>query len=275
MSDFVDQNTTPTGGDTPVSPAPATSGTPAAVTTATPQVTSQAPAPGAAPEDRSNWIPPYRLREASEAAERRATERHVAELEKVRQEAEQYKRQLHSLVGVQPPQNPEVDTIRQQFAQLYPGLAKLEERGEDLLGIINKIEELNYLQEMQWRERGKTATDRLFGHAAKSLGVPELPEEAKRTLLNSFIGFVQSSPEMTKRYAEDPSVVEDFWQAFSSSFIDPVRRSAATNVMGRVPSGLPQDTPSGAPRATPAPQMGSLDDRASMAWHMYEQNKRP
>lgn len=272
MSEFVDQNTTPSGGDTPASSTSTIVGTPAVpVAPATPQATPQAPATGAIPE---GYVPSYRLREAREAAERQMQERYAAQIEAARREAEQYKRQLHSLVGVQPPVNPEIETVRQQFAQLYPGLAKLEEKGEDILGVLDRMEELSRQSDLFWQDRGRSATDRLYSHAAKSLGVQELPDEAKRTLLNSFIGFVQSSPEMSARYENDPSIVEDFWKVFSSSFIDPVRRNAATNVMGRVPSGIPQDTPSGAPRATPAPQMGSLDDRSSIAWQMYEQNRR-
>lgn len=239
---------------------PATSANPAAGPT-----TSQATGP-------EGWVPSYRLREAGEAAFRRAQSESAAEIQRIRQEAEQYKRQLHSLVGVGQPANPEIDSVKQQFAQLYPGLSKMEDRAAQLEQLLERAGDLESQTNHYWQSYGRQAMDRLFTHAANSLGAP-LTDEGKRALHSSFTGFVQSSPELTERYANDPTLVEDFWKAFSSSFIDPVRRTASAGVVGRAAGsiGLPQDTPSGAPRATPAPQPANLDERAANAWTQYQQ----
>lgn len=247
-------------------PAPAASGAPA--TPATP-ATPQAPATGAAPE---GWVPSYRLREAREAATRQAAEQRSAELEQLRAEADQYKRQLQALVGFTPPQNPEVQAVRDQFGQLYPGLNRLEERAQQLEELLERAEDLESQNSHYWRSYGRQTMDRLFSHASESLGGP-LSDEAKRALHSSFTGFIQSSPELLERYANDPSIIEDFWKAFASSFIEPARRSASATVAARATgTPLPQDTPGGAPRATPAPQLQNMDERAAAAWALYQQN---
>ena len=236
------------------------------------QATSQPPATGGQATGPEGWVPSYRLREAGEAAFRRAQTEAQAEIQRIKSEAEQYKRQLHSLVGVQQPANPEVDAVRQQFAQLYPGLSKMEERTAQLEQLLERAGDLGSQTNHYWQSYGRQAMDRLFTHAATSLGAP-LTDEGKRTLHSSFTGFVQSSPELTERYANDPTLVEDFWKAFSSSFIDPVRRTASAGLAGRAMGGmaLPQDSPSGAPRATPAPAPANLDERAANAWVQYQQ----
>jgi hypothetical protein len=117
--------------------------------------------------------------------------------------------------------------------------------------------------------------DRLFTHASESLGSP-LTEEGKRQLHSSFVGFVQSSPELTERYSNDPTIVEDFWKAFTSSFIDPVRRTASATVQGRVASAIvPQDRPGAPAPVSSGPKPANLDERANQAWALYQQNKRP
>lgn len=267
MSDFngID-NGSPAGGDTPspAQPVATPQAPPVAATLATPQ----APAIGAPQDDRSNWVPPHRIRETREAAIRESQAQWQQREAQIRAEADQYRTQLHALVGVQPPQNPEVDAIKNQFSKLYPGLAKLEERANDLLGLQDRAGDLESQTTHYWQSYGKQSLDRLFTLASDTMGAP-LTDGGKQALHTSFLGYVQSSPELQERYANDPSLVNEFWKAFSSNFIDPVRRTAAAGVVGRLPGNLPQDTPSGAPRGTPAPQMSGLDERANAAWSMF------
>ena len=239
---------------------------PAATPTGTP-----APARGA-PE---GWVPSYRLREAREAAERQAQETWLQREAQLRAETEQYKRQLHSLVGVEPPPDPQMHAVREQFRQVYPGLSQIEERAQEILESLERSRDQESQNKHYWSTYGRQTMDRLYTHAAESLGGP-LTDEAKRALHSSFVGFLQSSPELQARYSDDPTVVEDFWKAFSSSFIDPVRRTAAATVIGRAPTsiGMPQDTPGGAPRATPVPQPANADERVATAWTQYQTTKR-
>ena len=254
---------------TPAAATPAAAAAPGAA--ATPQATPQPPATGGAPE---GWVPSYRIRESREAAVREANAQFAQREADIRAEADQYKRQLHSLVGVQPPPNPEIAAVRSQFGQLYPGLAKLEERADQLLQLQERAGDLESQTEHYWQTYGRQTMDRLFTSAQTSLGAP-LTDEAKRALHSSFVGFVQSSPELSNRYANDPTIVDDFWKAFTSSFIDPARRTASAQVVQRASGMTPQDTPGGIPHTAPAPPPKNLDERMASGWALYNQHKVP
>ena len=259
-----------TGGDTPA-PAPAAA-TPAAPAPAgTPQA-SPTPATDGAPG--AGWVPSYRIRETREAALRESQSQWAQREQAYQEQLNRVQSQLHALVGVQPSnRNPETDAIRQQFSQLFPGLAKMEERAADLERVLARAGDLETQTEHYWQSYGRQSMDRLFSHAQETLG-SALTDEGKRALHASFVGFVQSSPELTERYANDPTLVEDFWKAFSSTFIDPARRSATVSAVARAPQGIPQDAPSGAPRATPAPKPADMDERVGQAWLQYQQTAR-
>jgi len=215
-------------------------------------------------------VPSYRLRQTREAAVREAQQQWAQKEADYQARLDQVQSQLRALVGVQPPQNPEVEAVRQQFAQLYPKLAKLEERGDDVFGLLERAPDLNAQIESGWNRYGQEVVNRLFKSAETVLGSP-LTEEGKAVLHQSFVGFVQSSPEMLTRYADDPTIADDFVKAFSSNFIDPARRSATASVQGRATTPLPQDTPAGVPRPTPGPQPSNLDERAALGFAQYQQ----
>ena len=227
-------------------------------------------------EDRSSWVPPYRIRETREAAIREAQTEWAQREAQYQARMQQIQNQLHALVGVQPPANPEQDAVRQQFNQLYPGLARLEEHAAELLAIRERAGDLESQNDHYWQSYGRQNIDRLFKAAEATLGGP-LTDEAKRALHSAFTGFVSNSPELTARYTNDPSLVDEYWRTFSSNFIDPVRRGASAMVAGRAAQvpGLPQDTPGGAPRTGPAPQPKSLDERTAMGWAQYNQTAKP
>ena len=260
---------------TPVEATPSTP--PAAAIPAAPAPQSAIPAvtpaaaPPAAPE---GYVPSYRLRETREAAVRESQQQWAQREATLNAKYAEMERKFQALAGITPPANPEVTAVRGQFGQLYPGLTSMEERAQDILGILDRAQDIESQNDHYWQSYGRQTMDRLFSQAQESLGAP-LTDEGKRQLHAAFTGFVQSSPELTARYTNDPTLVQDFWKQFTSSFIDPVRRVAAAGVAGSVaPRALPQDTFGGAPRATPAPQFGSLDDRASAAWTMYQQSRK-
>ena len=263
------ETTTPVEATPSTPPAAATSAAPAPQS-ATPAATPAA-ATSAAPE---GYVPSYRLRETREAAIREAQQQQATKEAEWHARYTEMERKFQALAGVTPPANPEVEAVRGQFGQLYPGLTKIEERAQDILGILERAQDIESQNNHYWQSYGRQTMDRLFSHAQESLGAP-LTDEGKRQLHASFVGFVQSSPELTARYTNDPTLVQEFWKQFTSSFIDPVRRVASAGIAGSVaPRALPQDTPGGAPRATPAPQPANLDERASSAWAMYQQNAK-
>jgi hypothetical protein len=273
-------------GDGGSAPAPATSGSsgsaapaPAAAApqTATPPATTPAsatPSTQAGQPPREGWVPSYRIRETREAAIREQQEQFATREQELRAEYERLQQQVRSLVGVQAPPDQETATVKNQFSKLYPGLARLEERAEALLGVIDKAGNWDDATDFQWQSYGKNTVDRLFGYAEKDLGSP-LTDEGKRQLHSAFVGFVQSSPEMTNRYRTDPELVTEWWKAFSSSFIEPARRIASSGAAQRAAgTPLPQDRGGVVPPVTPGPQLKNLDERADAAWALYQQNAR-
>lgn len=262
---------TPAGVETPA-PAAAPIAAPAVTAPAIPQAAPQAPASGA-PTPEPGWIK-QRLDETRASTTRqlqadfqRREAEHVARYQAM-------ERKLQVLAGVVQPPNPEETAVRGQFGQLYPGLSKIEERAQQIMELLDRSGDLESQNTHYWQSYGRQTMDRLFTHAQESLGAP-LTEDGKRQLHSAFVGFVQSTPENQSRYTSDPSLVQDFWKQFTSSFIDPVRRTAAAGVAARAAQpGLPQDTPSGAPRAAGAPPLGNLEDRVNAAWATYEQTKR-
>ena len=269
MSEDVNVSGTPAASETaaPAAPAAATP-TAAATPAATPQATPQAQATPSAPD---GYVPSYRLREAREAAAREAATKYNGEMAQIKAELDRYRSQVQALVGVSQPQNQESDAIKQQFFQLFPWAKTLEERFGDVENLIDSQGDLKAQTDHYWTSYGKQTMDKLFTLATDSLGTP-LTEEGKRQLHASFVGFVQSSPELTNRYASDPTIVEDFWKTFTSSFVDPVRRASSANVQQRAAAGarLPQDSPSGAPQVSQAPKLTGLDERAAAAWAEYQ-----
>lgn len=247
---------------TPATPAEATPSAPAAAAPATPQAATPVAATPATPEA---MVPSYRIRETREAALREAQTRYESQLATQRAETERYQAQLRALVGAAPPVDTEADTVRSQFAKLYPGLAKMEEKAAQMEQLLERGGDLEAQNAHYWQSYGRQTMDRLFTGAEKALG-GALTDEGKRQLHSSFAGFVGSSPELTSRYSSDPTIVDDFLTQFTANFIDPVRRAASANVVGRAPGALPQDSPSGSPQRAASPAFQSLDERVAAGW---------
>lgn len=264
MSDTLDLNT-PVAGETVTTPeAPASSGAPVAQPTI--PAVSQPPATGGVPE---GYVPSYRIREAREAAFRHAQNEFSRKEAEYNAKMQQLENNLRALVGVQPPQNPEIHAVRDQFGRVFPNLSKLEEQYEKIATLLERVPDFEAQTEHYWTAHAAQTMDKLFNLAQESLGTA-LSDEGKRNLQASFIGFLQSSPELTERYQYDPTVVTDFWKAFTSNFIEPVKRSSAAQTISRAPKNLPQDTPSGNSITGGPAKAKNLDERADQAWAAFK-----
>lgn len=266
---------TPTAVDTPSS---ATMSTPVAQPTtnaapATPPApgSSQAPATGAPGE---GWVPSWRLREQRENVLREARgflEQKQREYEA--REAELNKK-IQALAGFGPQPDPEVETIKSQFYQLFPWAKNLDEnKVQALLQMAERTSDIDAQTQHYWTNYGQQNVSKLFSLAEADIGRP-LTEEAKAHLHEQFVAFVKSSEQRTNAYASDPSFVESYWKALSSNFIDPVRRVSAASAQDRAGLPVPQDTPAAAPRMGLPEKHGNLDDRVARSWTAYQQSKR-
>lgn len=256
--------------DSGAAPTPTAPPVPASPALAPPVATSQVPATppiAGVPEDRSNWVPPHRLREVRETSQRQFAEKEAA----YQAELNRYQNQLRALVGVTPPPNQEHGAIRQQFDQVFgEGASSLFEKREQIEQYLERMQSVEAAMDHIWQSHAQQSMDRVFSHAEETLGSPVSPE-GKRALHAAFTGWVQSYPEHEARYnRNDPTLVDEFWQALSSTLVDPARRTAAAGVAARGPQALPQDTPAGVPSPGPAPKPANLDERSTNAWAMYQ-----
>ena len=266
MSEFNDPSINAPASDiTAPTQAPATLGAPAA-----PPATPVAPAapPIGVPEAQ---VPSYRLREQREALERQHREAIATERQAWQQERAQMEARVRALAGFEPQANPEIETIRQQFKQVFPELFELSGRSKDLLGVLDKVGDFDNVTNQYWNNYIRSAVNKLESLAAETFGGP-LNDEGKRVLISNFSGWVNSSPELRQRFENDPSTVEDYWRSYTSNFVDPIRRASTVQAAGRAQTsmGLPQDSPGGAPRATPTPKPTSLDERTDQAWASFK-----
>jgi hypothetical protein len=277
MSDFAPVATpspAPSVSGAPAAPAATPTPAPAVATPAIPQVaTPQVPAtPVQTPQVEPSWLK-GRLEETRQSALRQASEYFGQREAEYQARVQQMENQLRALVGAAPPANPEVDAVRQQFSQLYPGLTKMEDRAEQLLSVLERAGDLESQTNHYWQSYGRQTMSRLFEKATESYGAP-LSDEGKRQLHAAFTGYVSSSPELTARYANDPSLVDEFWNSFTSSFVTPARRVTAANTIERTGTPLPHDAPGGSPQVTPVAKPGTMDDRGAAAWLQYQATKR-
>jgi hypothetical protein len=194
------------GGGTPTpSPSPSPSPTPG----------PGAPAPGGAnpaggagapnsqytyPEDRSTWIPKSRFDEAV-ARERQ-------EVERIRQVA----------LGITPrePQDPRRAEAREALLEVFPELRQM-------------IDQMPQLATSQQRAEARVVNQTLstiYSEAATILGVEKVNPFQESVLAQSFLGYLQATPEMARRFdMGDPRVVQEFLSEYRKNFLDPARRS--------------------------------------------------
>lgn len=276
MSEFDNAQPSPAAAPAaPSSPAASAPAAPAHVAPATPQATPYAPAqatPAPAQQVEPSWLK-GRLEETRNAALRQAQQHYAQQEAQHQARVTQMENQLRALVGASPPANPEVDAVRQQFAQLYPGLARMEEQSERLMGVLDRSGDLETQTNHYWQSYGRQTMNRLFEKANESLGSP-LDEAGKRQLHAAFTGYVSQSPELTARYTNDPTLVDEFWNAFTSSFVNPARRATSASIMDRTAGPLPSDTPGGQPALSQVPKLDGLDQRTAAAWQQYQSLKK-
>lgn len=157
-----------------------------------------------------------------------------------------------ALSGVQPPAapvDPEIQTIRQQFERVFPGLAKLESMADKLAKLEGfDPSTVTSAQERAYEVLGNQTLARVHERASKLFG-GELNPLAKQSLEATFGMWVWNNPELHDRYeAQDPRLIDEFFKAYQEGILDPFRRTTTTaqaprdNAIRRLPragSGAP------------------------------------
>lgn len=249
-------------------PAPVAVQTPSAPITPQPAIAAPPvpqPTPVAPSEDRSNWVPPHRLREQSTRFEQQLSQ----ERARYQAETEALNKRVQALAGLTPPADAEYDGVKNQFKQIFPELSEIGSQAEAIKELISLKDELRAAMQHQWASHNRNAMDRLFKNAETTYGNP-LNDDAKRSLGSAFIGYLNTNPEAYERYQQDPSVVDEYWSAFTDRFIDPVRRQSTVATMNRIPAAIPLDAPSGGVPTSQAVKPANQDERLALALATYK-----
>ena len=197
------------------------------------------PAPAAAPsgftyeEDRSNWIPPHRLREIAE--QRRQVERDL-EIERQR---------VAALSGVQrqasaPRYSQQDEALREELFAKFPEIKALVDKQDQLNALVERLgnfdpNQVSTAQDHYFEQMGHMTLARLDESAAATFG--ELTPFAQQMLHNAFGVWVASDGDRQNRYGRgDQKLVSDFLTEYRTAMIDPARRKATA---GQPASGVP------------------------------------
>lgn len=175
---------------------------------------------GTPPEDRSNWIPPYRVQEMSRRAA--TLERQLA-IEQARTRA------LAGLPAEQPrfedTLSPEDRELRQGFLKLFPEFKVLMEHGDKLAKLAPAADDLLTRGDEQWVREGHRTLRTLSTAYAKHIGAESLEPASQRRLGALFQDWLESDPQLASRYAYgDDRLVDEFIDDLDKSFLSPVRR---------------------------------------------------
>lgn len=223
-------------------------------------------------EDRGNWIPPHRLSEVAQAAQR------------YRAEAQRYRAMLEAGTGVTMRERqeipPHVAEARDAFAQVYPGLAQLEARVPGLMklaealeqgfdpAMLQRLPEVFSATEHGWAQQGRAVLNTIYTTLSKDFGVESLNPRQQHVIGTAFQSWLRDDQSRVERYAmNDAKVIDEFIEDYRGAFVHPFRRAADARVMnaGNRNANLPP-----APRSSGvAPPAGGApnDDKNPDAVH--------
>lgn len=183
---------------------------------------------------------------------------------------------------------PHVAEAREAFAQVYPGLAQLEQAAPGILKLVEALGgnfDLSMLQrlpevfsatEHSWAQQGRAVLNTIYSTLQKDFGVESLSDRQRHVIGSAFQGWLREDQARVERYSmNDPKVVDEFIDEYRTGFINPFRRAADARTMGagnRNANLPPAPRSSGvAPPAGGAPNDNSNPDAVhDRAWSAFQ-----
>jgi hypothetical protein len=211
-------------------------------------------------EDRTNWVPPHRLREITQARQ---------QIEQQLQHARQQVAALTNTPGPAQPSDPQQEALRRELFQLVPGLDKLLSISEKLQALAQvDPQDVTGAQEHYWTMMGNQTLRQVEGELCKALGTDKLTPFAQQSVRQSFAVYVQSNPEAASKYAsQDPSLITDFVQEYTTGILEPHRRSITTTVQQPRVAAVSRLPRGGNSTAIPGQGRGTLKPTDSDEFH--------
>jgi hypothetical protein len=243
------------GAPAPATPSP-TTGAPAGAPGAAGAGAAPAGGPpsGGAPqfaytEDRSNWIPPYRLQEVN------------SRYQQLEQNFNTMRDRMAAMFGIGNQPDPQTQRVQEAMIQLFPGLGHLAKNPE-VIERLMQMAQTGQLDEMQsapnviWKrhaaEMGRMGVE-TFARAT-GRDVKNLPPNTRDRILRELRGFIHDDPsgQRARRYEEgDPGLIDELVSDLTGFYVQPAQVQQNGGAAGLVARN--RALPSSGPRTAPVP----------------------
>lgn len=192
--------------------------------------------PNAARRDQGVLADLQKERKQRQALEQRLRDQETA--------LENERRRVQALAGVTPQSDSDAEAavVREQFAKLFPGLARLnnEQLLERLEGLLSQADVHEDTTKRYWADRARQMTSGVIERVSKELG-GELSERQISRIRSAYAAAAEADPEFLARHeAGDQKLIEEFAKEWIEDWFEPARRKVVTNEVGRlrpVPGG--------------------------------------
>ena len=177
----------------------------------------------------------------SERKARQALELRIKELSD--QQTARDQRLTHAIAGTTPV-DAEEKQIREAFAQLYPGLAKLtDEQIGKLLALSEKAQTFEETSTHIWDKHSRQMIDSVIGKVAERLGGKDgkLSDRQRKAVVRFYVGEAEADENFLSRHTDgDPTLVDEVVNAFVEDWFEPARRSVTATEVQRTSRRVPR-----------------------------------
>jgi hypothetical protein len=176
--------------------------------------------------------------------ERKARQDFEKRFQAAETQRETLQRQIQALTGATPrsPEDAETDQIRQHFAKLFPGLAKLDDKTIDrLLATADSAGALEQTSSHYWKRHGLQMVESVESAIAKEFGSDKLTPSQQNIVRAAYRQAAETNPEFLQRHEEgDKALIAEFAKTFVDDWFEPARRKVTAQTVSQqrpVPNG--------------------------------------
>lgn len=199
--------------------------------------------------------------------ERTARQALEKELKQFREETTGRNRKMGEALGLTQPENDEeARIVREQFAKVFPKLAKLADNEnidvDKLVELLNNSANIKQTTDNYWVEKGQQVVDTIVDEIQKELG-GDLSEDQYDDLAHAYVRFVARGGEpMRLRHEREPmKLAKEFAKGYIEKWFAPARRKVTQQAVDRNGRRLPQGSRS-APVVSQKAKVDYNDDDA-------------
>jgi hypothetical protein len=198
-----------------------------------PKLADPSPAPGAGPKTGVD-DPRIKGLTADLVKERKARQEFEKRFKDHDAQLTERNRQIAALTGTKTPtaDEAEIEEVRQQFAKLFPGLAKLDDKQiEKLLKVAESSDTLSETTKHYWDRHARTTTDQLIADVSELIG-GELSARQKNACVAAYSFEIENNPELAEKFEQgDVEHLKQFAKDWAEDWLTAAQRKVtATNV---------------------------------------------